>query len=66
MKRDEIDDLFAGIRGFSWDPEKRATVLRDRQIDFDDLRFVLVGPTIISGRIAEARSATRYSAFLRM
>jgi hypothetical protein len=40
------DTLFAKIRSFGWDNNKRNRVLRERQIDFEEVRFIFDGPTI--------------------
>jgi uncharacterized protein len=49
--------VFARIRDFDWDPAKRETNLRGRQIDFNDARFVLDGPTIIRRSDRKGRNA---------
>lgn len=41
---DDFDRLFAQVRAFGWDSAKRDRVLRERGIDFEDLRFVFDGP----------------------
>lgn len=61
MTEDDIATLFAHVRNFGWDPEKRATILRDREIDFDDMRFVLAGPTIIER--SDRKGEVRYKVF---
>jgi len=62
MTEDEIKKLFADIRDFGWDPKKRDTILRDREIDFDDMRFVLAGPTIIQR--SDRKDEVRYKIFV--
>lgn len=47
MTEDDIAALFARIGAFGWDDDKRERTLRERQIDFDEVRFVFEGPTII-------------------
>jgi uncharacterized DUF497 family protein len=61
MAEDDAAGLFARIREFDWDPTKRETNLRGRQIDFQDARFVLDGPTII--RRSDRKGETRYMVF---
>jgi uncharacterized protein len=43
---EEFSELFAKVRSFGWDPAKRDETLREREIDFDEVRFVFDGPTI--------------------
>ena len=54
---EDFERLFAQVREFGWDNEKRDRVLRERGIDFEELRFVFDGPTIAlrSDRSGEAR-----------
>jgi len=58
---EEFEELFAKIRTFGWDPAKREIVLRNREIDFEDARFVIDGPTII--RRSDRKGETRYMVF---
>jgi len=55
--KDAIERLFAKIRSFEWDEEKRRTNLRKHGIDFADAARVLDGPTVIrrSDRHGEVR-----------
>jgi len=46
MDIDEFQRTFSGIRAFGWDNAKRDRVLRERGIDFEDLRFVFDSPII--------------------
>ena len=57
---DEFSELFAKVRAFGWDDNKRDQTLRERGIDFDDVRFVFDGPIIAhrSDRKGEVRFAT--------
>ncbi|MGH6673054.1 MAG: BrnT family toxin [Xanthobacteraceae bacterium] len=49
--------LFAGVRGFGWDPKKRESNLRDKKIDFEDAKGIFGGNTFIrrSDRYGEVR-----------
>ncbi|MFL5063155.1 MAG: hypothetical protein ACJ8ED_00735 [Xanthobacteraceae bacterium] len=40
-------DIFAHVRTFEWDNDKRRANLRDHGIDFEDARVVIDGPTIV-------------------
>ena len=61
MTDESLEDLFAGVRAFDWDPSKRERILRERQIDFQDIRFVIDGPTLI--RRSDRKGETRYMVF---
>jgi len=61
MADDAAGDVFAHIREFDWDPEKRERTLRERKIDFEDARFVFDGPTIV--RRSDRNNETRYMVF---
>jgi hypothetical protein len=54
---EDSSTLFAKIRAFGWDNNKRDRVLRELQIDFEEVRFVFDGPTIVyrSDRKGEVR-----------
>ena len=54
---DEFSELFAKVRAFGWDNNKRDQTLRERQIDFDEVRFIFDGPTVAyrSDRKGEVR-----------
>ena len=54
---EEFRELFAKVRAFGWDDGKRDQTLRERGIDFDEVRFVFDGPTIAyrSDRTGEVR-----------
>jgi uncharacterized protein len=43
----EFDELFAKVRRYGYDPNKRDWTLRERGIDFDEVRFVFDGPTLV-------------------
>ena len=52
-----FSELFAKVRAFGWDHNKRDWTLNKRGIDFDEIRVVFDGPTIAyrSDRKGEAR-----------
>ena len=58
MAEPTADELFARIRAFEWDEEKRESNLRAHDIDFQDARQVIDGPTFI--RQSDRKSETRY------
>jgi uncharacterized protein len=43
---DEFSELFAKVRAFGWDDNKRDWTIRERGIDFDDVRFIFDGPIV--------------------
>jgi uncharacterized protein len=45
---EEFEELFAKVRAFGWDNSKRDRTLYERGIDFDEVRYVFDGPTIVS------------------
>ncbi len=53
--------LFAKVRTFDWDNTKRDRILREREIDFDDVHVVLDGPTLI--RRSDRKGEVRYMVF---
>lgn len=57
MTDEYLQRLFADIREFGWNPEKRESNLRDKKVDFDDAREVLKDCTFIrrSDRYGEVR-----------
>ena len=57
MTASGIGAQFEGIRRIGFDPIKREKVLKERNIDLGDMRFVLNGPYLIrqSDRDGEAR-----------
>jgi uncharacterized DUF497 family protein len=61
MVDEKNEQLFANVRGFDWNPDKRAQVYRERGIDFDDARHVFTGPCIV--RRSDRKSETRYMVF---
>jgi uncharacterized protein (DUF4415 family)/uncharacterized DUF497 family protein len=54
---DEFSELLAKVRTFAWDSNKRDWTIRERAIDFDEVRSVFDGPilTYRSDRKEEAR-----------
>jgi uncharacterized protein len=58
---EDVRRLFAGVRDFGWDPEKRKRNLRDHGIDFEDARGILDGPTFI--RRSDRHGEVRYQIF---
>ncbi len=62
MTEDEdFQRLFAGIRDFDWNPNKRAQTYDERGIDFDDAPIVFQGPTAV--RRSDRKGETRYMVF---
>jgi len=61
MIEDDHAVQFAHIREFGWDNNKRDRTLREREIDFDDARFVFDGPTVI--RRSDRNGEVRYMVF---
>ena len=60
-EEDDFQRLFANVRYFAWDPNKREQVFRERGIDFDNARHILAGPYTVrrSDRKGEARYMKR-------
>lgn len=42
---EDFEQQFAHVRAFGWDDEKRDRVLRERNIDFEELRRLFEEPT---------------------
>jgi uncharacterized DUF497 family protein len=61
MADEDWNELFSGIRGFGWDNNKRDRTLSEREIDFDDVRFVFDDPTIV--RRSDRKGEVRYMVF---
>jgi uncharacterized DUF497 family protein len=57
MAANEFSELLAKVRSFAWDEKKRSSTIRERGIDFDEVRFVFDRPTIVfrSDRKGEVR-----------
>jgi hypothetical protein len=58
---EDLQKLFANVRDFDWDPNKREQVFRERGIDFDDARHVFAGPYIVHR--SDRKDETRYTVF---
>jgi uncharacterized protein len=54
---EKFEELFAKVRTFGWDNNKRDRTLRERGIDFDEVRLIFDGPIVAnrSDRKGEAR-----------
>jgi uncharacterized protein len=61
MNDDDSAAIFARVRTYEWDPAKRESTLREREIDFEDVRVVFYGPTII--RPSHREGEKRYMVF---
>ena len=61
MNEDDREAAFARIRKFGWDNPKRDWTLHEREIDFDDARFVFDGPIIV--RRSDRKGEVRYMVF---
>jgi uncharacterized protein len=61
MSDEDPEAIFARVRAFDWDPSKRERTLREREIDFEDARFVIDGPTIV--RQSDRKGEQRYMVF---
>ena len=44
---EDVQRLFAGVRGFEWDSNKREVNLRKHRIDFEDAVGIFDGPIIV-------------------
>ena len=51
-EEDDFQRLFANVRDFAWDPNKREQVFRERGIDFDNARHILAGPYTVRRSLA--------------
>jgi uncharacterized DUF497 family protein len=58
---EDFEKLFAHVRAFGWNNEKRDWVLRERGIDFDELPSLFEGSTIV--RRSDRRGEVRYMVF---
>jgi uncharacterized protein len=58
---EDFSELFAKVRAFGWDNNKRDWTVRERGIDFEEVRFVFDGPTIAYR--SDRKGETRYVAF---
>jgi len=58
---DAVQELFARIRAFGWNEEKRASNLRVHKIDFEDVKGIFDGYTFI--RPSDRHGEVRYQIF---
>ena len=58
---EDVQRLFADVRDFGWNPKKRESNLRDKKIDFADVRGVFDGITFI--RRSDRHGEVRYQIF---
>jgi hypothetical protein len=54
---EDVQQLFAGVRDFGWDPKKRESNLRKHSLDFEDTTGIFYGPVVVrqSNRNNEGR-----------
>jgi hypothetical protein len=54
---EDLQRLFADVREFGWNPKKRESNLRERDVDFEDVKVILDGYIYIlrSDRYGEIR-----------
>jgi uncharacterized DUF497 family protein len=58
---EDVQDLFARIRAFGWHEEKRRRNLRVHKIDFEDVKGIFDGYTLI--RRSDRHGEVRYQVF---
>ncbi len=58
---DDLQEVFARVREFGWDPRKRDANLLDHKIDFEDAKGVFDGYTFI--RRSDRHGEIRYQVF---
>jgi uncharacterized protein len=58
---EDLQRLFAGIRGFEWNPKKREGNLLDHKIDFEDVKGIFDGYTFV--RRSDRYGEIRYEVF---
>jgi uncharacterized DUF497 family protein len=58
---EDVQRLFAGVREFGWDPNKRESNLSNHKIDFEDVGGILDGYTFI--RRSDRHGEVRYQIF---
>ena len=58
---EDVQRLFAGVREFGWNPNKRESNLRDHKIDFEDVKDILDGYTF--ARRSDRHGEVRYQIF---
>ncbi len=61
MTDETPEEPFARIRGFEWHEDKRKANLRDHNIDFENAREIVDGPTIV--RRSDREGEVRYMVF---
>ena len=61
MTDDEIFKLFSRIRDFGWNPKKRESNLSDHKVDFQDVKGIFDGFTLI--RRSDRHGEIRYQVF---
>jgi hypothetical protein len=58
---EDMQELFARVRGFEWNPEKRESNLRDHKIDFEDVKGIFDGYSL--ARRSDRHGEIRYEVF---
>jgi uncharacterized DUF497 family protein len=58
---DALQQLFARVRTFGWNPKKRESNLRDHRLDFEDAKGIFGGYTFI--RRSDRHGEVRYQIF---
>ena len=58
---EDLQRLFADVRDFGWNPNKRESNWRDHKIDFEDVKGVFDGYTFI--RRSDRHGEVRYQIF---
>ena len=58
---EDLEELFARVRDFGWNPKKRESNLRDHRLDFEDVKGVFDGYTFI--RRSDRHDEIRYQVF---
>ena len=58
---EDLQELFARVREFDWNPKKRELNLRDHKIDFVDVKGIFDGYTFV--RRSDRHGETRYQVF---
>ena len=56
-----MNELFARVRNFGWNPKKRESNLLDHRIDFEDVKGIFDGYTFI--RRSDRHGEIRYQVF---
>jgi uncharacterized DUF497 family protein len=58
---EDLQELFAHVREFGWNPKKREINLRDHKIDFEDVKGIFDGYTFV--RRSDRHGEVRYQIF---